>query len=140
MRCLTLLLALLLAPPGVAADKRTPREALRPFNDLIGSWRAIGQPEARLEEKRKGLWEETIRWEWQFKGDDAWLEVAFDKGKYFVKGTLRYLPDQDQFRLILTTTGQETVTFTGPLKGHRLVLERRDEATKATHRLVVSLL
>jgi hypothetical protein len=143
---LTLLLLLLSQtgftadPPGDAPAPRTPREALRACNDLIGAWRASGTPEGTLQEQQKGQWQETICWEWQFKDNDAWLKVSFDKGKYFTEGTLRYLPDKDQYQLALTTTDQQTVTFTGPLKEHRLVLARQDEKTKETQRLVVSLL
>jgi hypothetical protein len=142
-RSLTLLLLAVLTPHSFAADpaaRKTAREALRPLNDLIGTWRALGQPEGTLQDKRRGAWEETIRWEWQFKDNDAWLKVAFDKGKYFVEGTLRYLPDQAQYQLALTTTEKQTVAFTGPWKDHRLILERQDEKTKETQRVVLSLL
>jgi hypothetical protein len=138
-----LLLAAFLIQTASASDKpapRTAREALRPFNDLIGSWHGLGRPEGTTQEKQKGAWEETIRWEWQFKDSDAWLKVDFEKSKYFTGGTLRYLPDGDRFQLTLTTTGKETVTFTGRLQEHRLVLERTDDRTKETQRLVFSLL
>jgi len=142
-KVLAMSLLAVLTPAGFAADKpaqRTAREALKPFNDLIGTWKAIGQPEGKLEDKRKGLWEESINWEWQFKDNDAWLKVTFDKGKYFAAGTLRYLPDKDCYQLALTTAEQQTLVFTGRLKEHRLLLERQDEKTKETQRLVVSLL
>jgi hypothetical protein len=138
-----LLLWVTMMPAAFAADppsNRAAREALRPFNDLIGAWHAIGTPEGRFQDKQKGLWEETIRWEWQFKDADAWLKVSFEKGKYFQDGTLRHLPEKNQFQLTLTTTEKETLTFTGSLKEHRLILERRDDRTKDTHRLVLSLL
>ncbi len=139
---LALVFLLLLSQPGYSAEqppKRSPREALRPFNVLIGAWHALGTPEGSLEQKRKGTWEETICWEWQFQDKDAWLKVSFTKGKTFTEGTLRYLPDKDQFQLTLTTAEKQTVIFTGPLKDHRLLLERRDEKTKETQRLVISL-
>jgi hypothetical protein len=120
--------------------RRTAREALRPFNHLVGTWRALGTPEGRLQDKQKGLWEETIRWEWQFKDADAWLKVSFDKGKYFSEGTLRYLPDQGRYQLSLKTADQGTVAFTGPLKEGRLIVERQDERAQETQRLILSLL
>lgn len=141
-RILGLILVALLAQAAWTADapKRTPREALKPFNELIGSWKALGTPEGTRAEKEKGLWRETILWEWQFKGNDAWLNVSIDKGKYFTDGILRYLPDKDLFQLSLNTTDKQAVTFTGPLKDHLLTLERQDDKTKQTQRLVVSLL
>ena len=139
---LALLLLAFLAQAAFTADppKRTPREALKPFNDLIGSWKAIGKPEGTVAQKQKGLWEETFRWEWQFKDNQAWLKVEFKDGKYFVDGTLRYLQEKDQFQVSLNTTDKQTVVFTGPLKEHRLIVERQDEKTKETQRLILSLL
>src|SRR5436309_15972779 len=113
-------------PAADAPAKRKPREALQAFNDLIGSWRATGTPEGTREERQRGFWTETLSWEWQFKGPDAWLTVAFDKGKHFAGGELRYLPDQDRFQLAVTNTAKERLTFTGPLKERVLTLERED--------------
>jgi YHS domain len=137
-----LLLALTAAPAPTAdsAAKRTPREALQALNDLIGPWRATGMPEGTQQEKQKGFWVEKLAWQWQFKGDDAWLEVAFDKGKYFDHGELRYLPEQDLYRLTLTTPGKETLSFEGPLVDGRLTLDRSDDKKKETQRLVFTFL
>lgn len=142
-RSVMLFLLLVGVQAGLAADQpagRTAREALKPFNQLIGAWRALGVPEGKQQEKLKNTWEETIHWEWQFKDGEAWLKVHFEKGKHFVDGTLRYLPAKDEYQLALTTVGRQTVTFTGPLKEHRLLAERQDEKTKENQRLTVSLL
>jgi hypothetical protein len=120
--------------------RRTAREALKPFNVLIGSWHALGMPEGKEGNRKKDAWEETVCWEWQFKDGDAWLRMKIDKGKHYTGGTLRYLPDQDQYQLALQTTDKQTIAFTGPLKDHRLIAERKDERTRETQRLVVSLL
>jgi ribosomal protein L24E len=130
-----------LSVPLDAADppaKRTPKEALQAFNSLIGSWKGTGTPEGTREEKQRGFWIETVRWEWQFKGGDAWLCVEFDKGKHFTRGELRYLPDKDRFQFTVQTTAQETLRFEGPLKDGRLTLERKDEDKKQDQRLVIS--
>jgi YHS domain len=137
------LLLLVAVSAGAAADqpgKRSPRQALQAFNELIGSWRGTGQPEGTLQEKQRGFWTEEQKWEWQFKADDAWLKVAIDKGKYFTAGDLRYLPDRDLFRLTLTTPDKETLAFEGPLKDRKLTVERTDDKTKEAQRLVVTLL
>ena len=122
------------------APARAPREALQPFNVLVGSWHATGIPEGTREEKQKGSWGENLEWGWQFKGADAWLAVKFEKSKHFTKGELRYLPKEDRYQFRLETTGKETLTFAGKLADKRLTLERTDEAKKEVQRLVVSLL
>jgi Archaeal TRASH domain len=124
-----------------ATPKRTPKEALQAFNDLIGSWRGTGTPQQGTKEERdKNFWQETIAWEWQFKDKDAWLKAKFDKSKYFDGGELRYLPATDRYQLTLRTLNKETLVFEGPLKDKRLTLDRTDTDKKETQRLIVSLL
>jgi hypothetical protein len=129
-----------LATTPDAPARRSAKEALQPFNLLIGSWKGTGTPEGTREEKQRGFWVETLRWEWQFKGGDAWLTATFDKGKHYTRGELRYLPDKDQYQLTLQTTGGESQRFEGPFKDSRLVVTRRDEAQKQDHQLTFSLL
>src|SRR5262249_58621606 len=74
------------------------------------------------------------------KEKDVWLKVDFQNGKHFTQGELRYLPAKQQYQLTLRTPAKETHTFTGPLKDRRLTLDRIDEQTKETHRLVFTLL
>jgi hypothetical protein len=136
-------LGLTIGQAALTADgptKRTPREALQPLNDLIGTWRGTGEPAGTLAERQRGFWEEKLTWGWQFKGKDAWLSVTFVKGKHFESGELRYLPDKDLFQLTLRTPSKETQTFTGRLKERILTLDREDEKTKEGQRLVITML
>src|SRR5262245_43893980 len=128
-----------LTADGPAA--RTPKEALQPFNDLIGSWKGTGEP-PRTPGKQPEFWLETVSWEWQFKGNDAWLKVAFEKSKSFRDGELRYLADKDLYQLTLHTPakGKEPLTFTGRLKGRDLTVERKDAKTGETQRLLIKML
>ncbi len=140
--CMSLALALAVAAPCRAADapKRSPKEALKALNDLVGPWKATGTPDGTAEEKQKGFWREVIHWDWQFKDDDVWLRATFEDGKHFAKGELRYLPDKDAYQMTLRTPAKESLTFAGTLKERRLVLEREDEKKKESQRLTVSLL
>ena len=137
------ILGLTIAQPLLTADgptKRTAKEALQSLNDLIGSWRGTGVPAGTREEQQRGFWTETVAWGWQFKGADAWLVVDFAKGKHFEGGELRYLIDKDLFQLTLRTPTKENLTFTGQVKDRVLTLERQDDKTKETQRLVFTLL
>jgi hypothetical protein len=134
----------LFALAGIAAGDppkvKPAREALKPFNLLVGSWKGTGTPEGSMEDRQKGHWTETVTWEWQFKGDDAWLTVTFDKGKHFARGELRYVPAGDGFELKLTTVGKDTLTYGGELKGKQLALERPLPDGKVVERLTFNLL
>jgi hypothetical protein len=137
---LLLLLTGLLPAADPAPPKRTPKEALQAFNDLIGSWRCTGSPlQGSVAEKNRNFWVESAAWEWQFKGD-AWLKLDIDKGKFFTGAELRYLPDSDRYRLTLHTVDKMTLTFEGALEARRLTLDRVDADRKEDQRLVLSLL
>lgn len=137
---LLLLVPTLATPAAETAARKTPREALKAFNDLIGDWRATGTPEGTQEKKRRKFWTESLSWSWQFKGDDAWLALTVEKGKYFTGGDLRYLPEKDHFELALKTPDKQTLVFAGKLKDQRLTLDRKDPDTGENQRLVLSLL
>ena len=122
------------------AQPTSPKQALRAFQDLIGTRRGAGNPEGTREEKQKGFWTETLSWEWQFKDKDVWLKVDFQNGKYFKHGELRYLMAKEHYQLTLTTADKKTLVFTGPLKDRRLTLERTDEQAQESQRVVVTLL
>jgi hypothetical protein len=125
-------------PPASDASK----EALQPFNVLIGSWKGTGTPEGTREERAAGAWTETITWSWQFKNADVWLAATFDKGKHFTKGELRYTPDagQPRYTFTLTAPDKSTFTYVGAFKDKVLTLDRTDGAAKENERLVISLL
>lgn len=135
------LLAVLLTTTLYGADTApTAREALKPFNDLVGAWKGTGEPEGTRAEKRDGFWLEKIAWEWQFKDKDVWMKVAFDQGKHFRAGELRYLPDTKRFRMTVTTPDKKSLVFEGALEGKRLTLDRQDADKKETQRLVFTFL
>jgi hypothetical protein len=151
--CLVILASVAIADEPA---KKTARDALKPLNDLIGTWRCTGEPEGTREQKQRGFWVEGLQWEWQFKGDDAWLIARFDRSKHFTGGELRFLPsplggrgvggeganlsEPDRFQLKLETLAKEILIFTGTLADRKLIVERVDAETKETHRLVFTLL
>ena len=142
---LTLLLVGADAPkPENTKSAQTPKDALQPFNVLIGSWRGAGAPEGTQAERVAGAWSETAEWGWQFKDKDAWLAVNFDKGKHFTKGELRFTPEKDQprFTLTLTAPDKSTATFVGKLtdKDKVLTLTRTDGPAGEEQRVVFNLL
>lgn len=122
------------------AAPRTTKEGLQPLQDLIGTWRGTGEPKGTREEKQKGFWTETIKWEWQFKGKEAWLRAAVEKGKHLRSADLRYLPDSDAYQLSLKNSAGESQVYTGKLKERRLILESSTGPAKASQRIVLSML
>lgn len=121
------------------APKKPLREALTPFNDLVGEWRGTGTPAGTKEEQLKNFWTERMSWEWKFKGQDAWIEVVFKDSKHFAAGELRYDPAKDNFVFTLKTPAKETLTFAGELSKEKILTLERD-AKDETHRLVITLL
>src|SRR6185437_13872908 len=118
----------------------TPREALKPLNVLVGSWKGTGMPEGTREERAAGLWTETVGWGWQFDKDDAWLTATFAKGKYFKDGELRYSVEKQMYQLTLTTADKKKETYSGKLKDKVLTLDRSGGPAGEEQRIVFSLL
>jgi hypothetical protein len=124
-----LLLSVALSADPVEKPKPV-KEAFAPLGPLIGGWKGTG----RADDKDKTFWTERAEWAWKFKGDDAWLAVAFEKGKHFAGGELRYDPKTDTFTLTVTTADKAEQTFAGKLTAGKqkeaiLTLERTDGDT-----------
>jgi hypothetical protein len=119
-------------------EKGAAKEALQALNDYIGSWKGTGAPDKPRPEPRE-LWNEQLSWSWRFKGDDAWLVLAIDKGKYFKKAELRFLVDKKRYELTARTKEDKKLVFLGELKNDVLTLERVDPDTKETQRLRMNL-
>ena len=111
---------------------------LKPLNILVGSWKGTGTPEGSAEEKQKGHWVETVVCEWQFKEADAWLTLAFTKGKLFTTGEIR--ATRDGIELKVQTPAKESLTYTGQIKDKQIVFERQIADAKMVERLTFSLL
>lgn len=134
MRCV--LVGCLLLIPSASAS---PREALKPLHDLIGEWKGTGMPQVGTREERdKGVWIESLVWQWKFKGADAWLRADVTRGKYFTRLEIRPGKDKDQYELKAWTVDAKEQTFKGKLEGQRLLFDRDEEGL--THRLAFSLL
>lgn len=122
----------------------TARDALQPFNILIGTWKGSGVPEGTRDERIEGAWTESIAWGWKFKDQDAWLAVTFDKGKHFTRGELRYTPEKDGtspcFTLTLVAPDKSTAAYSGRLKDKVLTLDRTGGPKDEEQRIVISLL
>jgi len=139
MRFATLVLTGFLASSAWTDEaKPTPRDALKPLHILVGSWKGTGTPEGTPDERQKGHWTETVAWEWQFKGTDAWLKLDIAKGKHFTGGELRSVGDE--FELIVATIAKEKLTYRGKLKDKQLALERAIPESKLVERITFSLL
>jgi YHS domain-containing protein len=135
---LAVLAVALVSADGPAAPD--PRQALQPFNALIGAWRGTGIPEGTAEEKRAGFWSEALAWEWQFPKSGPQLILAFDKGKYFARATLRPLAQTQRYQLRLTDHQNVETTFEGTLRERTLTVDRDDPSRKETQRVVLTLL
>ncbi len=122
-------------------EEKSAKAALQGFHDLIGSWKGTGTPLLGTKDERaRGFWQETIRWQWQFKNNQAWLKAEIDKGKYYSTFELRHVADTDKFELRVVTLEKELQVFTGTFTNKKLIVERSDEKTKQQQRLVFSLL
>ncbi|MBV9125415.1 MAG: hypothetical protein JO112_18825, partial [Planctomycetes bacterium] len=115
-------------------DTSSPRAALEALNDFIGHWKGDGAPDQPQPDPNQA-WKETVNWTWRFKGDDAWLVMTVNNGKYLQSGELRFLPATKRYQLTATTTDGKQTVYEGVLKDHILTLEHVDPATQEVQRL-----
>jgi hypothetical protein len=131
----------LAAPAGAAdeSDKQEAKEKLKELQDYIGAWKGSGGPDKPRPGPRDPVWNETIDWSWRFKGDDAWLAVAFKDGRLFKSGQMRYLPDKKVYQLTLVDKGDKQAVFEGGIKNEVLTLQRPDPETKGTQQITMNI-
>jgi hypothetical protein len=128
--------ALWLAVSGAQGSGSSSKEALQALNDYIGAWKGNGTSER----DKRLIWKEGIDWSWRFqKGKDPSLVFTIEKGKYFKKGELRYLPGKKSYELTLEDANGKSRVFQGNLRKGKLVLERDDEPSKERQKLEMNL-
>jgi hypothetical protein len=118
-------------------DEPSAKAALQAVNDFIGQWKGSGGPE-KQRPAAKETWQETVDWSWRFKGEDAWLTMKVQNGRYFKGGQLRYLTDKKQYQLNALSKTDQKLVFTGEIKDGYLILERTDPKSKETQRLTMN--
>lgn len=137
---LGLMIGLLILTSGLTAapsakEQTQIKEALRELQDFIGGWKGSGSKKLNPS-PRDTFWSETVKWNWRFKGDDAWLNVEFEGGKLFKSADIRYLLAKKKYELTATPVeGKEKAVFLGELKDDKLIFERTDPATKEVQRI-----
>lgn len=137
---LTLCVVAPLAPRVAAADndRTKAKEALQALNDYVGSYKGNGSPEKPRPDPNE-TWAERVNWSWRFKGEDCWLQMEVEKGKYFKRADLRYLPAKELYQLTAVATDGQTLIYEGKLKDEILVLDRVEPGTKETQRLRMNM-
>ena len=108
------LCALLLSGLCLSARSDNPsKEALAQLHEFIGKWNGNGTPAGK---KNAVSWKETFTWGWRFKGDDAWLTLEVEGGKYLKSGELRWDDAKKVFKFIATTKEGQKQEFEGVYK------------------------
>jgi hypothetical protein len=122
---------------ATAATRQAQREALEPFQSLVGGWRGVGQPRRG---SNVGAWSETAEWIWDLKDEQGpALCVSFAEGKQLRSARLRWDPREEQYVLDGDYADNTSRRFTGRRNGNRLVLETiADDET--THQVTLTLL
>jgi hypothetical protein len=113
---------------------KTPKEisaqtALAEFNDLIGGWRGIGQPQRG---SARGAWKETADWTWSFEKKEPALIYKIEDGKHLASVRLTFSPEKKSYLAKVTYADDSTRNFAGKLdeKRLRLVSDPDDEGQR----------
>jgi hypothetical protein len=132
-----LVLAAFTVPAADVKDANEAKEGLKALQDFIGAWKGSGAPE-KPRPTAKETWAETVNWGWRFKGDDAWLVMKVENGRYFKGGEMRFLPDKKRYQLTAKDKDDKKLVFEGELKNDYLTLQRVDPDTKETQQITMN--
>lgn len=137
--CLALALGLPAGRTPVRAadsDREAAMDALKEFNDYIGSYKASGAPGRK---DPKGEWSETISWGWKFKGNDAWMIMDVKQGKHLKSGELRYMAEKEMFQFTAVDLKGQKMVFEGKMSPSGwLDLARTDPKSKEVQQIKMS--
>ncbi|MDB4637284.1 MAG: hypothetical protein P8M30_03475 [Planctomycetaceae bacterium] len=133
--CLTLTLC-------AVEQAKTPEEspakvALAEFNDLIGGWRGIGQPQRG---SARGAWKETADWAWSFEKKEPALVYTVEDGKYLKSVRLTYDPKSKDYHAAVTTANDSNRNFSGKLEEKKLSLVSVPEKDLERQQLTITRL
>lgn len=108
-----------------AKSKSVEKEALTPFQDLVGGWIGTGQPKRN---STTGAWREKAEWRWKFSGEQVSLEYAVEEGKLLKSALVSFDSKSKSFRLKTVEPGavkDQTVEreYLGESNGNKLVFD-----------------
>ncbi len=105
--------------------KSACKDALAPFQDLVGGWRGTALPKRG---SNSGGWIEKAEWRWKFDGENVALEYAVDEGKLLRSARMSFDPTTKKFRLTTVELGvkkDETIEreYVGTSEGNKLIFD-----------------
>jgi hypothetical protein len=123
------------AQTGGAGQGNDVKEALQALQDYIGAWQGNGTSE----QNRSEIWKENASWVWRFTGKDVYLSLQIKDSKLFKSGAMRFLPGEGKYQLTLVDKKDAKQVYEGQLTKGNLILEGRDEQSKATNQLKMNI-
>ena len=128
--------------PKTAGTKSAAKEALTPFQDLVGGWRGTALPKRG---SNSGGWIEKAEWRWKFDGDNVALEYAVDEGKLLRSGWMTFDPKTKTLRLKTVELGAkpgDTIAreYTGTSEGNKLIFDTPPKDGAEGRRITVTRL
>ena len=128
--------------PVSAGAKSASKDALTPFQDLVGGWNGTGQPKRN---SATGAWREKAEWRWKFRDDQVTLEYAVEEGKLLKSAQLSFDPKSKAFQLktIESGTAKDQVIereYVGESSGNKLVFDTLAKEGTESRRITITRL
>ena len=125
-----------------AEGKSASKEALSPFQDLVGGWVGTGQPKRN---STTGAWREKAEWRWKFSGEQAALEYAVEEGKLLKSAQFSFDPKSKAFRLKTVELGMakdQTIEreYVGEQNGNKLIFDTPPKEGAEGRRITITRL
>lgn len=130
------------SPGSTSAKKAAAKEALLPFQDLVGGWNGTGQPKRN---SAAGAWREKAEWRWKFDGDHVALEYAVEDGRLLKSALMSFDSKSKSWRLQTVELGSgkdQTIEreYFGKAQGNKLIFDTLPQPTTEGRRITITRL
>lgn len=100
------------------------KKKLATFQNLVGTWRGVGQPQRG---STRGAWIEQSEWQWQFDSGSAALSFKAPEAKYLAEGQITAGPEAGSYVLTAETpVVDKPVRYSGKAEDETLTLEAEE--------------
>jgi YHS domain-containing protein len=128
---------LLAAPQATDPSAKAAKEALSPFNSLIGGWRGTAQPRRG---SAAGSWRESAEWVWDFTGKTPAIRYVVSDGKLLKSARITFDPKANLFRASVKLADGGTRGYAGKFDDDHLILTSEPDAKGEISRITVTRL
>lgn len=104
-------------------DTARLREALKPLNGLVGTWKGTAQPQDREAKRKRQFWKEESTWVWVLTQQKTGLAWEVKGSKLLTRAFISWLPVEKKLTAQVELQGGPTVPLLGTVGPNQFTAE-----------------